>query len=170
MCRANRIAALGLIALFLATPALAGVYMERDAEGNVVFTDRPSTRQARPVELSPVSTYRAAAIPAASGSLSDPGDSPPGYEYVTIISPQNDSPVRENGGALEVMVDLSPRLKPSHRLMLLMDGVPVSEGQDMNLSVHNVDRGTHTLQVQVVDEAGNVITASDSITFHMLRV
>jgi hypothetical protein len=32
-----------------------------------------------------------------------------------------------------------------------------------------VERGTHTLEARIVDEAGTILVASDPVTFHMLR-
>ena len=162
----------GLAGLLLSLSATAAVYMERDAEGNVVFTDRPSSENAKPIKINPSSTYKAPNIPRASTGHPSrkQDDSTQGYESITITQPANDSPVRENSGNLEVGIDLSPALKPGHHFVLLMDGTPVAEGQSTTLRLQNVDRGTHTLQVQVVDDNGNVIISSESVTFHMLRV
>ena len=163
---------LGLIGLLLSLPVVAAVYMEKDADGNTVFTDRPSSEQARPVEISPTSTYSAPAS-ASTSSSSQPAEADnqtQGYESLTISSPADDTPIRANDGSLEVSVDLSPGLKANHHFVLLIDGSPVDESQSPTFSVQNVDRGTHTLQVQVVDDAGNEIISSDSVTFHMLRV
>lgn len=162
----------GLAGLLISLSTLAGVYMEKDAQGNTIFTDRPSSEQAKPVEISPNNTYETPApASSTSGSRSETQDTDTQrYESLTIISPTDDSPLRSNDGALEVSVDLSPGLNPNHHFVLLMDGNPVAEGQSPAFSLQNVDRGTHAIQVQVVDDAGNALISSDSITFHMLRV
>jgi len=162
----------GLTGLLFSLSTTAAVYMEKDAKGNVVFTDRPSSKDAKPIKLNPTSTYKAPDLHRAGTSRPSqkPDDGAQGYESITITQPANDSPVRENNGNLEVGIDLSPALKTGHHFVLLMDGVPVAEGQSTTLRLQNVDRGTHTLQVQVVDDNGNVIISSESVTFHMLRI
>ncbi len=172
MNRQNRILLLGFVTLLLSLPVAAAVYMEKDAEGNTVFTDRPSSENAKPIKLNPPSIYKAPAIPGAapSGQTTDQNNDAQGYEFITITYPVDDSPIRENSGALEVNIDLIPALKPGHRFVLLMDGIPVTEGQSTTLHLQNVDRGTHAIQVQIVDDSDNVIISSESVIFHMLRV
>ncbi len=160
----------GLAGLLYTLPATTAVYMEKDAEGNIVFTDRPSAEDARPIELSPPITYEAPAIPNAPPSGQTMDQDEQDYEFVAINHPTDDSPIRENSGALEVNISLAPALRPNHRFVLLMDGIPATEGQSTTLRLHNVDRGTHTIQVRIVDADDNVIISSESVTFHMLRV
>ncbi len=162
----------GLAGLLFTLPAAAAVYMEKDAEGNTVFTDRPSSEDAKPITLSPPSIYTAPAIPNApsSGQAVDQDNDSQNYEFVSITHPADDSPIRENSGQLEVNINLSPALKPHHYIVLLMDGIPATEGRDTTLHLQNVDRGTHTIQVQIMDADDNVIISSESVTFHMLRV
>ncbi|MCF6209162.1 MAG: DUF4124 domain-containing protein [Gammaproteobacteria bacterium] len=162
---------LGFVTLLLSLPAATAVYMEKDAEGNTVFTDRPSSEDAKPIELSPPITYKAPAIPNAppSSQAMDQDSDSQNYQFVSITHPADDSPIRENSGRLKVSIGLAPALKPAHRFVLFIDGIPATEGQSTTLQLQNVDRGTHTLQVQIVDANDDVIISSESVTFHMLR-
>ena len=50
----------------------------------------------------------------------------------------------------------------------MMDGQPLETpytGGEMFLT--NVERGTHTLQAEVVNRAGNTLFASQAVTFHV---
>ena len=172
MNRQNCTILLGFVTLLLSLPVAAAVYMEKDAEGNTVFTDRPSSENAKPIKLTPSSTYKAPTLPSAapSGQSTDQNSDAQGYEFVAITHPADDSPIRANNGELEINIDLTPALKPNHHFVLLMDGVPATEGQSTTLRLQNVDRGTHAIQVQIVDDNGNIIISSESVTFHMLRV
>ncbi len=172
MNRQKLTATLGLAGLLLSVPVLAAVYMEKDADGNTVFTDRPHSKKARPIELSPTSTYSPPASTSTTTNTPYAGNDKQTlhYEFLSIISPTDDSPVRANDGSLEVSIDLSPALQTGHHFVLLIDGSPVGEGMGPNFSLQNIDRGTHTLQVQVVDDSGNEIISSNNVTFHMLRV
>jgi len=160
-----------LLPLLLSVPpATAAVYMEKDSEGNVIFTDKPSSPEAKPVELSPPSTYQPPALPAPPPRK--PAAEPAAeavYESVEIISPADDEPVRANDGRLSVSVEVSPPLKPGHRLELHMDGKKIAETRGDHFDLENIDRGTHSLQVQVVDEKGKTLISSKAITFHLLR-
>ncbi len=173
MNRQNCTILLGFVTLLLSLPVAAAVYMEKDAEGNTVFTDRPSSENAKPIKLTPSSTYKAPTLPSAAptdSQTTEQNNDAQGYEFVAITHPADDSPIRENSGALEVNIDLIPALKPDHRFVLLLDGIPATEGQSTTLRLQNVDRGTHTIQIQIVDDSDNVIISSESVTFHMLRV
>jgi len=44
-----------------------------------------------------------------------------------------------------------------------------SSGSGGSFSLTNIDRGTHTLMVQVIDDSGSVLITSDSIMITMLR-
>jgi hypothetical protein len=50
-----------------------------------------------------------------------------------------------------------------------MDGDTVQTGQRPVFDLVNVDRGTHRLQVQVLNRSGEVIQESDPVVFHLLR-
>ena len=51
----------------------------------------------------------------------------------------------------------------------MMDGAVAQEGAQASFSLANVDRGTHTIAVEILDESGNVLIRSQDSTFHMLR-
>ena len=159
-----------LVLLATALPALGEVYMEKDAQGNIIFTDKPSSQEAKPVELSPPSTYQPPALPAPpppkprADTSSDTR-----YESVEITSPADDEAIRANDGRLTVTVQVSPALKRRHLLELHMDGKKIAETQSGRFELDNIDRGTHSLQVHVVDENGKTLVSSKPVSFHLLR-
>jgi hypothetical protein len=51
-----------------------------------------------------------------------------------------------------------------------MDGQPVMTTSVSTVVLQNVDRGTHKLQVQIIDANGQLKKSSPAIEFHMLRV
>jgi len=51
-----------------------------------------------------------------------------------------------------------------------MDGaLSAAEAEGTSIFLGNVDRGTHTISLRIVDRAGNVLIQSDPVTFHLLR-
>lgn len=169
--------ALSLIAA-LGLPAQAEIYRTVDENGNVVFTDIPPREDDENAEQiiieNPNSFAVEEAVPNADAWIVEPEEgeteeAPFRYEALDIVSPADDEPVRENAGNITVVTNLSPRLQRGHVARLLMDGSVAQEGSQASFDLANVDRGTHTIAVEIVDENGRVLIRSDQSTFHMLR-
>lgn len=169
--------ALGIIAT-LSLPAQAEIYKTVDEDGNVVFTDIPPREDDENAEQiiieNPNSFAVEEAIPNADAWIveSEEGDAeeaPFRYDALQIVSPADDEPVRENAGNVTIVTNLSPRLQRGHVARLLMDGSVVQEGPQASFRLANVDRGTHTISVEIVDESGQVMIRSNPSTFHLLR-
>lgn len=143
--------------------------MEKDAQGNTVFTDRPTSEQASPVEISPASVYEAPLTPPPPRKSSPEKSASTRYQSVEIIRPADDEPVRANDGRLTVDISVNPKLQPKHMLELHMDGSKVAETQSSRFELQNIDRGTHSLQVHIVDARGRTLISSKPSSFHLLR-
>ncbi|RMG57255.1 MAG: DUF4124 domain-containing protein, partial [Gammaproteobacteria bacterium] len=91
------------------------------------------------------------------------------YESVEILRPANDEAIRSNNGLLVISFRAVPDLAPGDHFEVVMDGQPVGQTRGQSLTLENVDRGTHTVEVHIVDEAGNDRAHSDPVTFHLLR-
>jgi hypothetical protein len=167
------------LAVILGLPVQAAeIYRTVDAEGNVVFTDIPPREDDQNAEQiiieNPNSFVVDEAIPNADEWIVEPEDGqeeePPfSYLALEIVAPADDEPVRENAGNITVVTNIHPRLQRGHRTRLLMDGTVVQEGSQGSFDLANVDRGTHTIAVEIVDERGQVLIRSEQSTFHMLR-
>jgi len=158
-----------LLLITLCYPAQAGVYKRTDAEGNVEYTDIPRTTEEKPVPLPPATTYTPTPVDSGTQANGPAAQAAVNYESVTITQPAEDETVREDAGNLAVLVATTPPLQPGHRFVVLIDGKKMAEGQSSSLQVENVDRGAHSVQVQVVDASDKVIAGSRSVTFHMQR-
>ncbi len=167
-----------VIALAAASSAaLAQIYKTVDANGNVVFTDiAPVDRSAgkpesQPVTVPPTNTYDAPALPAQTAGTAPGPTAPTAYAQIDVISPTQDESIRDNAGNVQVEVAINPPLRGSDHLLLLLDGSPVDVGAVNGVfELSNVDRGTHTAAARVVDGQGDVISESDPVTFHLMRV
>ena len=91
------------------------------------------------------------------------------YESLEITQPENDKAIRSNEGKVTALARSVPALDSNHRFRWSMDGTPVQEVNAPELRLNNVNRGTHTLQVQIVDADGKVVMSSETITFHLMR-
>ena len=161
-----------LVWLLLSSLVNAQIYKTVDEHGNVVFTDKPSRSQpSEPVHLKPVTT-----LP--PPPLSSPHSGSAFYEHNTsarqtytdfsIISPINDSTIRNNGH-FTIRLSVQPTLANTHQVRFLIDGVVVAGPQKaLSHSVENMHRGTHHIQVDLVDSANTIIKSSQS-TVHVQR-
>lgn len=162
---------LALSLCLLASPALAEVYRYIDAQGNIVFTDNPPEQtDAKKIELPPVNSLPAPA-PASSTARDtqapDAQESSP-YSRFELLVP-DDEAIRANNGTFSVQVILDPALGVNHQLQLLVDGQPHgSPGKGLQLLASNLDRGEHSLTVQVLS-GDRVVQQSAAQTVHVQR-
>lgn len=171
--------ALGFIAaLSLPVPAESQIFRTVDEDGNVVFTDIPPREDDENAEQiiieNPNSFAVEEAIPKADAWIVEPeegeeAEPPFRYNALEIVSPADDEPVRENAGNITIVTNVSPRMQRGHVARLLMDGSVVQEGPQASFDLANVDRGTHTIAVEIIDEQGQVLIRTEESTFHMLR-
>jgi hypothetical protein len=93
------------------------------------------------------------------------------YQSATILAPESEATVHDNNGNLTVTVVVSPLLRADNGdyLLLMMDGIEVAKGTEQSIELKNIDRGTHTLKIEVRAKNGAVLHTSAPVTFHMWR-
>ncbi|PID43814.1 MAG: hypothetical protein CSB48_03230 [Proteobacteria bacterium] len=142
------------------------VYRWVDENGIVHFGDEP-VEQAEKIRVQPLPTtpfpkkenFNAYSAKPAKGSNS-------GYT-VTIVSPTRDSAFHSPSGNLQVEVAVKPELQDNHRISYLIDGRRLYQGTQSKHMLNHLDRGSHTLTVQIQDKAGNVTgSATNRFTIH----
>jgi hypothetical protein len=94
-----------------------------------------------------------------------------GDQILRIVAPKPDTTVHDNRGNLGVTVAVSPPLHAGagDRLTLLLDGKAVASGSGQRFELKGIDRGSHTLRVQLKAADGRVIDASPPVRFYMWR-
>jgi len=148
------------------------VYKTRDKDGNVVFSDVPTTATAdaekAAVEVRETNSYKPAGSSKGNtgnriswivdgGEEGEPEFVP--YGTLQVLAPLNDAALRDNTGNVSVLLSVEPALATTHRLRLLMDGTVIGDGQT-SFFIENVEGGTHSLKIQVIDESGAVLQSS----------
>lgn len=160
-----------LILLLCCLPliATAGVYKWIDADGTVHYSDTPR-EGAEEIHVAPPQTYTPGPMPSFSPRPEVP-EPAPAYTRFELTAPADDATVRDNTGAVSVSFSIEPVLKvdQGHRLVVLLDGQAGTPGQATTVTLENVDRGTHSLQGQIIDAAGRVLISSPSIKVHVHR-
>ncbi len=168
------------IALFcVMSSAQAVVYRWHDEHGRVVYSDEFHPN-AEIIDMPSLSTY----VPpsATQQPVITLNEEPlvegeaaallvPDYQ-IKIISPENDGSIWGNDGNVSVSVDINPELDSERedKLIILVDNQQQGSaiGQT-NFTLSNLDRGTHSVVVSVVDNSGKVLKLSPSVTFHLHR-
>jgi hypothetical protein len=159
------------ILLLIALPAAAQIYKYTDAEGNTAYSNQPPDGvNAQPVELPPLNRIEPQAPPAPT-IQSKPSEQPQAaYEVLELTGLPTTEALRANNGTFNVNVLIKPRLQGPHRLRLLLDGQPYGQPSNIPiLQLVNIDRGEHSLAVQVID-GETVIQQSSTVTITVQRV
>ena len=160
-----------LLLILVSWPLLAkDVYKWTNESGEVVYSD----------------TYRHGAERIrVSGSKSSPSsvpDTPEGspspepdvedvtYRSFEVVLPENDQTIRSNEGTVGVSLALSPALAANHSIHVFVDGNRIEgEMKSTQFSLNNLNRGTHSLEVKVVDDTGNALASAPAVNFHLRK-
>ena len=88
----------------------------------------------------------------------------------TITSPQDDSAIRSNDGTLDIHVTTTPEKQNNQKLQLFLDGKRLGTPQiSPTIRALNIDRGTHQVQVHLLDEEGKLLAKTQIVTVHLQR-
>ncbi|WP_447889839.1 DUF4124 domain-containing protein [Pseudomonas hormoni] len=160
-----------LMLLLIALPAAAQIYKYTDAAGNTAYSNQPPDGvKAEPVELPPLNSVESqtpAAPPVEATSREQPRSA---YEVLELTNLPTTEALRANNGTFTVNVLIKPRLQGPHLFRLLLDDQPYGQPSNVPiLQLVNIDRGTHSLAVQVI-EGEDVVQQSPVLTFTVQRV
>lgn len=155
--------------------ATAAIYQSVDAQGNVVYSDQPSAH-AQTVNLPqntpptiPTAPPPSQNAPTLLNALptTQPNDVTV-YKTLSITSPVNEQTIWDNSGNVSISVNVEPALAANDTIELMLDGqVFASSQSNASFSITGVDRGTHVLQVRIVNKDQKVVKVSNVITIYL---
>ena len=155
--------------------AQAEIYTCKDANGKTVYTDSPGACiNAEEVEVDElptlVPTKPLATRPSTTSSANKEEDKNP-YNELTITSPSNDATIRNNQGNLTINFRVTPALqtRKGHKFVVTFDGAEVYSGTSTITALKNVDRGTHSISVNVVDANGSTKISATPVKVTLQR-
>ena len=136
-----------------------------DAEGTRHYSDRP-VPGAEQVELAGAQAFGATRATRAARQGDAAGVPGAAYQSIEVTSPAEQETLWNIGTNLPVQVRFQPALQPGHRYDLLYDG----QRRNLNTSTPRVTlpdvfRGQHSLQVVVIDSDGAEIMRSPARVF-----
>ncbi|WP_166651050.1 DUF4124 domain-containing protein [Pseudomonas sp. LP_7_YM] len=151
--------------------AIAEVYTYIDSEGNRVFTDQPH-KNAKKIDIAPSNQIRSTPKKPGQSSSMKPKPGPLfHYQLLRILAPEPDATIRDMQGNVMVTVTNDPQLQPGHTYRLLLDGEPYGNaGHSPVFPMTNIDRGTHQVSIEIVDEFGRIAERTPNQPFHMMRI
>ncbi|MGB0723173.1 MAG: DUF4124 domain-containing protein [Gammaproteobacteria bacterium] len=93
------------------------------------------------------------------------------YTAFAISSPGHNGTVRSAPGNVAVSLRVSPPLDRDfkHSVRIRLDNRVVASGASTSFGLDNVDRGTHRLSAELLDENKRVLRRARTITFHLHR-
>lgn len=151
--------------------AAGTIYKWVDENGVTHYSDQPHEK-AEKVPLKAPQTYTAPKTPAVPvQSYNERPQKPaPAYQSCGLSEPTDDQ-VYPNTDSVIAGVATQPPVRPGDTAVVTLDGqrvpgVPASGGQ---FTISPVDRGTHTIQVTVLDPTGATVCSSAAVTFHVTQ-
>jgi hypothetical protein len=155
-----------LCAVLAMSVAKAEVYKYTNKQGKTSYSDVP-VNNAEKIIVPPVMTYQAPVPPQATTSNNESanpnvnGEHVP-YQSIEITQPQAEGTVRDNQGTVNVSYSLQPSLQQGDHVLLIVDGV-----QQQDLDIQGLDRGEHSLRLEVFGTSGVLQISSPDIRFYL---
>lgn len=151
---------------FLTLTIQADIYQSSDQQGTPTFSDQPSN-DGKIITLTPTNTIKAVQpTPFRVTTEQKPAAI---YQHLSIESPRDNSLIGNGLYPFNVTLSIQPALKPSHSIVLIIDGKIQSKGQLLVRQVASIERGKHQLEAKVVDGNGKTLISSPVITLSALR-
>ena len=166
----NKILSL-MLCCWLLPAVAADVYMSRDANGNVIFSDTPSpnatVHEVKALPSVPALAPSATTAPQTPAKATETAFS---YTSLSIVSPTNQLTLPTGStGDLDISGILSPSLRETDTVHLLDNGKAIQQGRQTSFQLTNLDRGEHKFQIVVRDKQGKTLISSNSVTVYVQR-
>lgn len=160
-----------LVALSLPLSSQADIYKTVDENGNVVFTDNPKGQKAQKIELRKTNTQQAIKAPAPPDHSKKQPVSEQATPYqLSISSPSDGTYILPGQQTVTVSVELTPALAENHRLQATLNGQRFgSPATGNSIDLNNLYRGSHQLGVIVLDNRGEILARSLTVTIYVQR-
>ncbi|HET7587396.1 MAG TPA: DUF4124 domain-containing protein [Gammaproteobacteria bacterium] len=158
--------ALIMLATLALTPAWAAtLYKWTDKNGVVHYSDQPH-EGAKPVDLPGLSSF-STPRPQPRSANHDKAEPAQSFKQFTVRSPRAEETVHADNGQVPVQVAINPPLQGNQKLVYTLDNQHVGTTASNSITLTNIDRGTHTLKVTVVNGSGETVASAPAVTFYV---
>lgn len=168
---------LAIFIVILATLCISNVQAEiytcKDVKGNTVYTDSPSScANAEEIKTDALPTLiPTKPLTTRPSSSNNKEEDKNVYSELVITSPSNDATIRDNQGNLTINFRAIPGLqaRKGHKYVVTIDGAQVYSGTSTITALKNLDRGTHSISVKVVDANGSTKISASPVKVTLQR-
>lgn len=165
-----------LVLLLLATPLAAKdeIYRWVDADGVIHYGSQPPSKDAKPVALPDLQTYRSGRPPLVAPPVSDKPTAPmAGAKQevsLRITSPVEDETFRDPQGLVPISLVVSPALPEGAGYIYYLDGIAQNKKPWLaaGYMLTEVERGEHRLSAAVVDKDGRELARSGAVRIYQM--
>lgn len=160
--------------LLLALPLLASagkLYKIIDEHGNVTYSDKPPAGDVKfeVLDMPGLNTTPSLKVAPKAAKEEEPAVFA-GYKKVRISTPEHDQTIPPGQQEVEVELVLTPELQSGHKVQVIFDGKqwgnPVPS---TTFTLTSLNRGAHTISMEIKDEKNKTVARSNSVTFHVKR-
>lgn len=160
---------IGLLLVPIAEATKKKIYVWRNAEGVLVFSDSPQPD----VKSDTVDVNSTPNIVKSVDTdiLENKATSAKDEKLtVSILKPTQEETIRDNSGSVYISGAIKPAFKRGLSVVLKLDDKKVKGPQKSAVFIlRNVDRGAHKVQLEVWNSSGKVIAVSEPVTFFLHR-
>ncbi len=155
----------GIAALLVTSAVFAQAYRWVAEDGVVHYSDRPhpGAVQIQLPTSGRSSATTGAAVATARRAAPEPqpvaGEEPFSYEVLEVSSPAAEETLWNIESVLNVTLNVQPSLQQGHRVRVFFDGEPTMVS-GTSFQIEGVYRGVHNVQVEILDEAGQLMIRS----------
>ena len=163
---------LAVLSLILPSVASAKLYKCLNDDGEVVYTDKPCAGQGEELKLPPLPTYTPRPISAPARGSQAAVQRSADYKSLEVVQPVNDKLIVSTSGTVTIAFRIKGPLLSlkGHRFAIVVDGTKLkARGTTNQIRLTDLNPGTHTVQISVVDKEDKKLISSDVISFHMKR-
>ena len=162
--KANRLLLLLLVALTSVPLTATTIYKIVKPDGTVVYSDVPA-EGAKPADLplnnTTVIPQLAKVQPTQPAKVAA---EVPQYQ-IMIHSPAAEETIRNNAGQVQVRFEITPDYPG--KFELLVDNQVVNTKGRMALTLENIERGEHSIEVRLADKTGKIFASSGKQRFYL---
>jgi hypothetical protein len=149
---------------------LIKVYVHKDQNGILVFTDKP-VPGATLVNLNRNTLTMPATDTSILSQLQAQSEVKAVDYRLSINQPDDKSTIRNNNGVVRIAGQVLPSMKHNHRVRLKLDGKAWQKPHKNTVFIlRNIDRGEHSVVLELIDDKNQIVTSSDPVTFFLFRV
>jgi len=142
------------------------VYKAVSKDGSISFSDEPQ-KGSEAITVKPVTTIPAIDIKQNKIINTQDKQTAQPYQSLSIISPANNTAFNTGNGDVQVVVQSEPPLRNGDLYELEMDGMVVSTQRATTFNLKNVNRGTHTLSIKIINQNKQTLkVAISTMTIH----